>query len=167
MSNNFQWSLASRLVMPATAAILTFVTIVLCQPGWWPSLLLVSPSWNFLCYLKTNVFETAYVLCINYILFVWFDSLRPINNLSVKQGGVFLGWTSTKLGKLCLAQGSQHSDDDETRTNSLTASRSRVKHSTTEPLRSHIIICMWTWNIQIKATFNIIGPYSKTCLSFH
>ena len=31
-------------------------------------------------------------------LFVWFDSLRPINNLSVKQGQVFLGWTSTKLG---------------------------------------------------------------------
>ena len=31
-------------------------------------------------------------------LFVWFDSLRQINNLSVKQGRVFLGWTSTKLG---------------------------------------------------------------------
>ena len=31
-------------------------------------------------------------------LFVWFDSLHPINNLSVKQGRVFLGWTSTKLG---------------------------------------------------------------------
>ena len=30
--------------------------------------------------------------------FVWFDSLRLINNLSVKQGRVFLGWTSTKLG---------------------------------------------------------------------
>ena len=29
---------------------------------------------------------------------VWFDSLRPINNISVKQGRVFLGWTSTKLG---------------------------------------------------------------------
>ena len=31
-------------------------------------------------------------------LFVWFDSLRPIYNLSVKQGRVFLGWSSTKLG---------------------------------------------------------------------
>ena len=31
-------------------------------------------------------------------LFIWFDSLRPINNLSVKQGQAFLGWTSTKLG---------------------------------------------------------------------
>ena len=31
-------------------------------------------------------------------LFVWFDSLRPINNLLVKQGRVFLGWTSTKPG---------------------------------------------------------------------
>ena len=25
------------------------------------------------------------------------DSLCPINNLSIKQGRVFLGWTSTKL----------------------------------------------------------------------
>ena len=31
-------------------------------------------------------------------LSVWFDSLRPTNNLSVKQGRVFQGWTSTKLG---------------------------------------------------------------------
>ena len=30
-------------------------------------------------------------------LFVWLDSLCPINNLSVKQGLIFLGWTSTKL----------------------------------------------------------------------
>ena len=33
-----------------------------------------------------------------FFLFVWFDSLRPINNLSVIKGRVFLGWTSTKLG---------------------------------------------------------------------
>ena len=31
-------------------------------------------------------------------LFVWFDSLRLINKLSVKQGRVFLGSTGTKLG---------------------------------------------------------------------
>ena len=36
------------------------------------------------------------------ILFVWFDSLRPINNLSVIKGRVFLGWTSTKLGLMIL-----------------------------------------------------------------
>ena len=35
-------------------------------------------------------------------LFVWFDSLRPINNLSVIKGRVFLGWTSTKLGLVFL-----------------------------------------------------------------
>ena len=33
-----------------------------------------------------------------FCLFDWFDSLRPINNLSAKQGRVFLGWTSNKLG---------------------------------------------------------------------
>ena len=49
-------------------------------------------------------------------LFVWFDSLRPIENLSVKQGRVILGWTSTKLGLMCLAQGPQRSDAGEART---------------------------------------------------
>ena len=52
------------------------------------------------------------VLC----LFVLFDSLRTINNLSFKQGRVFLGWTSTKLGCMCLAQGPQRSDAVEART---------------------------------------------------
>ena len=37
-------------------------------------------------------------ICDKFVCFVWFDSLRSINNLSVKQGRVFLGWTSTKLG---------------------------------------------------------------------
>ena len=35
-------------------------------------------------------------------LFVWFYSLRTINNLSVIKGRVFLGWTSTKLGLMFL-----------------------------------------------------------------
>ena len=35
--------------------------------------------------------------------FCLFDSLRPTNNLSVKQGWVLLGWTSTKQGLMCLA----------------------------------------------------------------
>ena len=34
--------------------------------------------------------------------FVWFNSLRPINSLSVIKGPVFLGWTSTKLGLMFL-----------------------------------------------------------------
>ena len=43
-----------------------------------------------------------YVAC--FCLFVWFDSLRPINNLSVIKGLVYLGWTSTKLGLLFLLE---------------------------------------------------------------
>ena len=35
-------------------------------------------------------------------LFVRFDSLHPINNLSVIKGRVFLGWTSTKIGLMFL-----------------------------------------------------------------
>ena len=42
--------------------------------------------------------HTPMIVC----LFVWFDSLHPINNLSVIKGRVFLGWTSTKLGLMFL-----------------------------------------------------------------
>ena len=40
--------------------------------------------------------------------FVWFDSLCPINNLSVIKGRVFLGWTSTKLGLMFLLKDTTH-----------------------------------------------------------
>ena len=43
------------------------------------------------------------------ILFCLFDFLCPINNLSVKKGRVILGWTSTNLELMCLAQG--HNSD--------------------------------------------------------
>ena len=72
---------------------------------------------------------------VHAFLFVWSDSLRPINNLSDIKGRVYLGWTSAKLGLMCLAQGY----------NTVTAVRlepaapwSRVKHSTTEPLHQQI-----------------------------
>ena len=66
-------------------------------------------------------------------LFVLFDSLHPLNNLSVIKGRVFLGWTSAKLGLMFLLK-------DTTQWRRWGANprppRSRVKHSTTEPLRS-------------------------------
>ena len=92
--------------------------------------------------------------------FVWFDSLRPINNLSVIKGQIFLGWTSTKLRINVLAQGY----------NAVTLVRlepaaplSRVKHSTTEPMRfldklwktkTIAINQDWVYN-QSKLNFNI------------
>ena len=42
--------------------------------------------------------EEVFFFC----LFFLFDSLRPINNLSVIKGRVFLGWTSTRLGLMFL-----------------------------------------------------------------
>ena len=47
----------------------------------------------FICFCTL----VAYMFC-----FVWFDSLRPINNLTVIKGRVFLGRTSTKLGLMFL-----------------------------------------------------------------
>ena len=46
-------------------------------------------------------FERLWSECL-FVLFVWFDSLCPINNLSVIKGRVFLGWTSTKLGLMLI-----------------------------------------------------------------
>ena len=64
-----------------------------------------------------------------FVCLIW--SLCPINNLSVVKGRVFLGWTSTKLGLMYLAQGHNAVGLEPA------APRSRVKHSTTEPLHSH------------------------------
>ena len=65
--------------------------------------------------------------------FVTFYLIRYHQQSFSYKGRVFLGLTSTKLGLMCLAQGH----------NAVTpvmlepaAPRSRVKHSTTEPLRS-------------------------------
>ena len=54
-----------------------------------------------------------------------FDPLRPINNLSVKQGQIFLGWTSTKLS---LAQGSQRRDTGEARSHAPSVSSPALYH---------------------------------------
>ena len=72
--------------------------------------------------------------------FVWFDSLRPINNLSFKQGRVFLGWISTKLGLMCLAQG--HNAVTPVRLEPV-ATRSRVKHWATA------LPYPWIWEIYL------------------
>ena len=66
-----------------------------------------------------------------FFVFFLFDSLRPINNLSVKQGRVFLGRTSTKLGKMCLAQGPQCSDAGEARTRGPSVSSQALYHGAT------------------------------------
>ena len=69
---------------------------------------------------------TAMVGCLK--AFFLFDSLRSINNLSVKQGPIFLGWTSTKLGLMCLAQGPQRNDAGEARTRDLSVLSQALYH---------------------------------------
>ena len=82
--------------------------------------------------LNPHTFRAIVHVC----LFVWFDSLYPINNISVLYGRVFLGWTSTKLGLKGLAQG--HNAVMPTRLEPA-APRPRFKHSATEPLRSLVV----------------------------
>ena len=57
----------------------------------------------------------------------------PVNTFSVMSGRVFHGWTSNKQGLMCIAQG--HNAVSPVRLEP-TSPRSRVKHSTTEALRS-------------------------------
>ena len=87
-------------------------------------------------YLTTEICDVIFDIGL-FVFFVWFDSLRPINNRSALKGWVFQGWTSTKLGLMCLAQG--HNAVTPVRLEP-TAPRSQVKHSTTEPLRSHLTL---------------------------
>ena len=75
-------------------------------------------------------------------LFVWFDSLRPSQQFSVMSGQVFLGWISTKQGLMCLAQG--HNVVMPLRLEPAIP-WSRVKHSTTEPLRSQTSVCNYIY----------------------
>ena len=65
--------------------------------------------------------------------FFWFDSLRPSQHFLVMLGLVFLGRTSPKQGLMCLAQ--WHITVTPARLETA-ALQSRVKHSTTEHLRS-------------------------------
>ena len=86
----------------------------------------------------------------------WFDSLGPINNLSVMYGWVFLGWTSTKLGLMCLAQGHNAVKTDPV------PPRSLVKHSTTEPLHSHQFQVTW---LKHPILFDLILYVPVNCIS--
>ena len=69
----------------------------------------------------------------NFRFFVDLILYVPVNNFPVMSGRVFLGLNSTKLGLMFLAQG--HNPVRPVRLETL-AFRSRVKHSTTKPLRS-------------------------------
>ena len=56
------------------------------------------------CCVSSVDFTSIGLVCIFVVVFLYylFDSLRPINNLSVIKGRVFLGSTSTKLGLMFL-----------------------------------------------------------------
>ena len=81
------------------------------------------------------------------LTFCLVDLIRPINNISVIKGWVFLDWTSTKLWLMCLAQGRN------TVRLKHAAPQSRVK-TTTEPLRFRLhLIQTYRWHVQFD--FNL------------
>ena len=53
----------------------------------------------FKCVNQTQWDNSFFLLSKHHVdCFVWFESLRPINNILVTKGRDFLGWTSNKLG---------------------------------------------------------------------
>ena len=88
---------------------------------------------------NSSLTATCVFVCLfDLILYV------PVNNLLVKSGRVFLGWTSTKLGLMCLAQG--HNAVTPVRLEPA-AIWSRVKHSTTDHRATALPYCNMQWII--------------------
>ena len=113
-----------------TAQISFTSSFTLCRPE--------TPKTDTLANCEDPCFPVS--RCRNGVLWDWvtylfclFDLILnvPVNNFLVMSGQVFLGWTSTKQGQMCLAQG--HNTVTVTRLEPAT-SQSPVKHSTTEPV---------------------------------
>ena len=94
-------------------------TVSLRRFFWVPTTYVLVQKWEIILWLCSFIFD--FILC------------GPVNNLSVTSGRVFLGWTSTKLGLVCLAQGNKAVMPVRLEPAAL---QSQVKHSTTEPLCS-------------------------------
>ena len=84
--------------------------------------------------MQYTSYSGIYSLVVLFCLIWFFTSHQQ----SFSYIDVFLGWTSTKLGLMCLAQG--HNVVTPVRLKP-TALQSWVKHSTTEPLRSWFFSC--------------------------
>ena len=103
-----------------------------------------------------------------FVLFVWFDALRPINNLSVKLGWVFLGWTSTKLGEMCLAQGPQLSDAGKAWTWDLSVVGQALYHWATT-LPPYVLFTLYGILVPSpsqKFIFIFIGPFKMAIMAW-
>ena len=80
-----------------------------------------------LCKAYTNAFAYNCQQHCGRVWLIWFLTSQS-TIFQLRLGREFLGWTSTKLGLMSRSR-AQHSDAGGAQT-------SRVKHSTTEPLRS-------------------------------
>ena len=93
----------------------------------------VSQFWTLIGFWSCEWYEVSgKTTCF---LFVWFDFLHPINNISDIKWRVYPGWTSAKLGLICLAQGHNAVTPVSLET---AAPRSWVKNSTSELLHQQI-----------------------------
>ena len=101
-------------------------------------------SWIF---LKSLFYSWVRTHTKGLCLFVWFDSLRPLNNLSVMRDGS--SWVEPVLSKDKCVLLKDHNPVTPVRLDPA-ALRSLVKHSTTEPLCSHTkgLKFQWYWRYE-------------------
>ena len=112
---------------------------------------------------KMTIYNNSYQTCFSDTL----TFARPINNLSVKQGWVFLGWTSTTLGYMCLAQGQQRNDAGEVQTRSPSVSSQALYHWATALPRKAIKFCLiqhFEADFQKKVSLKILPENFHPCV---
>ena len=106
LSLSLSLSLSSSLALTFSPAIILFLQLFISPTLTFRSLSLSLSLFFSRSLCRSLTHSRALTLRSRYksfhymfvCLFVWFDSLRPINNLSVMQGRVFQGCISTKLG---------------------------------------------------------------------
>ena len=118
-------------------------------------------------YEQTIVSVLELILSKRQTLFVWFDSLHPINNLSVIKGRIFLGWTSTKLGQMCLVQGPRRSDAGEVRPCGASVSSQALYHWATALLlrekytQEGILVFGFVWGFTSQSTAMVMSRWQQ------
>ena len=108
-----------------------------------------SPKFQYGCYPVHSYYMAISCPFVLFVCLIWFFTSHQ-QSLSYKGTGL-PGWTSTKLGLLCLAQ--EHNAVTLVRLEP-GAPRPQVKHSTTESLRSlHVHLYLW----RLKLSY--LSPY--------
>ena len=100
-----------------------------------------------------------------FVCFVWFDLLRPINNLSVMKGRVFLGWTSTKLGLMFLLKDTAQWRRWGSNPRPLGSSQPIYHWASALPSNYCDTLVVWKWFKKMRPDL-FAWPYTENAMAF-